>query len=127
LKVKNPAYLAIAHLRNNGDLSLGRVSRLVLMGDEEEYLSYFPEDRKFFQPYIDARDHMWEDIERIWLEVKDIEGQKDFAMRVKDYPFSHIFFARRKGQTTEEILERMTPPSKERLMEGAVNLYKTRG
>jgi hypothetical protein len=126
LKVKNPAYLAIAHLRNNGDLSLGRVARLVLMGDEEEYLSYFEEDRKFFQPYIDARDLMWKDLEKVWEENQGIESQKDFALKVKGYPFAHILFARRKGQATEDILDKMTTPSKERLMEGAVSHYQTR-
>jgi hypothetical protein len=96
------------------------------MGDEEEYLSYFEEDRKFFQPYIDARDLMWKDLEKVWEENKDIEGQKDFALKVKGYPFAHILFARRKGQATEDILGKMTTPSKERLMEGAVSHYQTR-
>ena len=53
VKVKSPAYVAIHHLRDNG-LNLNKISVLVFENEYEEYLSYFPEDRHLFEPYIKA-------------------------------------------------------------------------
>jgi len=43
IKIKNPAYLAISHLRENGVISPKRVAKLVFLEDEGEYLGYRPE------------------------------------------------------------------------------------
>src|SRR5690606_7483689 len=55
VKVKNPAYVAIFHLRENGCVSKRRITDIVMMNEESEYLKYFPEDMQFFKPFIDAR------------------------------------------------------------------------
>lgn len=112
IKIKSPAYLAIAHLRNNGAMSIKRIVSLVMRNDEEEYLSYFPEDREIFQPWIDARRTLRFVVDSTFEECKHIKDQKEFALRVKDLHYAGILFQMRKGCTYVEIIERMINGSK---------------
>jgi hypothetical protein len=118
LKIKNPAYLAVAHMRDNGEHSEKRVITIVMMGEQEEYLSYFPEDRPLFQKYVDAHEKMKEDVARTWEKVKWIENQKEFALLVKDLPVSGILFRMKKGDKYEEIVDKMTDNSKINIFRG---------
>jgi len=83
LKVKNPSYLAIANLRLNGLINEKRIILLVLMNDQAEYLQYFPEDQKEFDPYIKAYQDMKNEIYDLWFKYKDIENQKEFALSIR--------------------------------------------
>ena len=116
IKVKNPSYLAIAHLRNNGVLSIPRVVALVLANDEEEYLGYFPEDRHVFEPFIRARVKMYTEIQHLWELCKDKVEQKDFALTVSSFMCAGILFQMRKGSTAGDAISRMTDAAKERLL-----------
>jgi hypothetical protein len=117
IKVKNPAYLAIANLRMNGVLSEKRVALLVCMQDHEEYLYYFPEDRERFEPFIKAYEEMLGDIEAKWEMNKDIEDQKEFALAIKDCPASSILFSLRKKQSSiGELIDRMNDNYKYNLL-----------
>lgn len=118
LKIKNPAYLAVAHMRDNGEHSEKRVICLVMMNEQEEYLSYFPEDRVLFQKYVDAHLRMKEDIKKTWSEVKGIKDQKTFALIVKDKPISGILFKMKKGFTYEQIVDKMNDNTKINLFKG---------
>ena len=120
LKVKNPAYLAIANMRMNGIINEKRIVLLVLMNDYEEYLGYFPEDQKEFDPYIQAYETMIADIDEHWVKYKDIEDQKEFAMAIKDCHSKHILFGMRKKQYPQEIIENMTDNAKVKLLKGYV-------
>lgn len=120
IKVKNPSYLAIAHMRENGIISEKRVVKLVASGDEEEYLQYFEDDRPIFEPYIVAFNKLKVVIHNMWEETKNIEVQKDFAMKVKDKPYSGIMFAMKKGATLEQALGKLSDDSVVTL----VNHYK---
>jgi len=95
-KVKNPSYLACHSMRSNGVLSLNKVIDLVLLQDHEEYLAYFDEDRPSFDPYIKAYDEMKNAIRDNWTNFKDIEGQKEFALAIKDLPYKSAYFDARK-------------------------------
>jgi hypothetical protein len=117
IKVKNPAYLAIAHLRGNGAVSEKRIAILVIGGDEEEYLSYFPEDRERFNPYIEAWEKCKCMILELWEKNKNIDDQKEFALAVKDTPFSSFLFQMRKGAEITSVVERMSDNAKERLLQ----------
>jgi len=107
VKVKNPSYLAISHMRCNGVLSQKRIAYLVVHGDEEEYLSYFPEDRKHFVPYQTALLKAKGDVESL-MQYMSIEDKKEFALKVKDSPVGFIMFGLRKGLTVEQIFANMT-------------------
>lgn len=115
VKIKNPAYLAIAHLRTNGVLSLPRIIQLVMSGDEQEYLSYFPEDRELFVPYIEAFDYLKVYVNDLWQRTRTIQNQKQFAAAVTGKGQS-VLFDLRKGQTLQQILDGITSQARERLM-----------
>ena len=116
VKIKNPGYLAIAHLRNNGAISNKRIAVLVFNNDYDEYLNYFPEDKEFFDPYILAYHNMIKDIYDYWNLYGDINSQKEFALTIKDFIIAPILFSIRKGLTMEEIFDNMTDKKKEELL-----------
>lgn len=121
IKIKNPAYLAIANMRMNGLINEKRIILLVLMNDHEEYLNYFPEDQKEFDPYLEAYETMILDIDKHWVAYKDIEDQKEFAMAIKNCPAKNILFGmRNRKQTIEQVIDNMTDSAKERLLKGYV-------
>lgn len=107
VKIKNPDYVHIHHLRDNGALVPRRIVGLVRSNEHGEYLNYFPEDREFFQPYIDAYNSFLEDIENVWQDVNHIEDQKQFALWVKDLPVASILFSMKKGFTKEDAIDRI--------------------
>ncbi len=112
IKIKNPAYLAISHLRDNGVISPKRIAMVVYMQEQDEYLAYFPEDKVFFDPYIQAYNTLITNITEIWESNRHIEDQKEFALKVKDYSYAGILFSLRKGITLQQSLERLTDDSK---------------
>lgn len=94
-KVKSPAYVAVHHIRGEG-LNPKRIAELVVINEHEEYLKYFPEDEKFFTPYIDALEFQLKSAQHHYYKHKDIENQKEFALEVKDYPYAALLFQARK-------------------------------
>ena len=104
LKIKNPAYVNIHHIRDNGTLSSNRIVGLVWDGEEEEYLAYFPEDREFFAPYINAMEKLVVDIEDIYNKYKNIESQKEFALTIKDLSYKSLLFQLRAGRSIDDVL-----------------------
>jgi hypothetical protein len=120
IKVKNPAYLAIAHLRDNGAITEKRVVKLVFMQDHVEYLVHFPEDKPEFEPYIKAYREMIKDITISWTKYGAIEDQKDFAMKIIDKPCKGVLFAMKKGKKISEILDGFTDNYRTRLLRGYI-------
>jgi hypothetical protein len=116
IKLKNPAYLAIAHLRENGAITEKRVVKLIFMQDHEEYLLHFPEDKQEFMPYIIAYTQMLSDIMLKQEEFGKIEDQKEFALAIADCPAKGVLFAMRKGRKLSDILENFTDNYKTNLL-----------
>ena len=73
-----------------------RIFELVLMNEHEEYLTYYPEDRQAFEPAIAAVEITKADMISRWDCVCDIEDQKEFALAVKDWKYSWVFFTAKK-------------------------------
>ena len=118
VKCKNPVYVQIHHLRDNGNLNPKRICELVFLHEEDEYLTYFPEDRRFFVPWINAYEVMVEQIAFNFEVIsKQDLTQKEYALLVKDLPYSGIMFALRQGKTLEECFEKMNSEAKVRLLE----------
>lgn len=95
-KIKSPAYVAVHHIRGEG-LNPKRISQLVWSGEADEYLTYFPEDRHIIEPYMTKRIEVEAAIAKLWLATMLIEGQKEFALEVKDTPYAGVLFNARKG------------------------------
>lgn len=97
-KVKSPAYVAVHHIRGEG-LSPKRIAELVVINEQEEYLTYFEEDRKHFTPYVDALSTALTEAQEVFDKAITCETQKEFALWVKDYSFAFILFqAKRNGE-----------------------------
>jgi hypothetical protein len=98
IKLKSAAYLVAHHVRNNSVLTPARISELIVTGEHEEYLSYFPEDLKRFQEYIDRYNWVIEKMPQVEVELAKIESQRDFAKEALKYPFSDVLFRARKAR-----------------------------
>jgi hypothetical protein len=98
-KVKAKAYCAVHLLRGEG-LNPKRISELVLTGEQEEYLTYFPEDRSFIQPYVDMLAKIHSDLEENYAKFSNIESQKDFAIAIKNVKGNSVLFTARKMNIT---------------------------
>lgn len=93
-KIKSPAYVAVHHIRGEG-LNPKRISQLVLSGESDEYLSYFPDDEVVIEPYVQAYGVMLTDMRDAYRATKHIEDQKEFALAVAKHKFKGVLFTAR--------------------------------
>ena len=116
-KVKNPAYVA-AHLIRGEGLTAKRVMRLILTNEQDEYLTLFPEDLHFFQPYIDGLANLIREMEDCVRATSYLSSKRDFAMAVKDLPYSAVMFRKFiSGGSLKSAIDSQTEPYKLRLLE----------
>lgn len=94
-KVKSPAYLAVHAIRGEG-LNPKRIMQLVLVNEQDEYLSYFPDDTTYFLPYVAAMEELLSEVKLHANLTKDIKDQRQFALAIKGMPFSAALFQARK-------------------------------
>lgn len=97
-KIKNPRYLALHSLRGNGSnvFNPKHLLPFVLNGEEDELLQYFPEVKEAFYCLKSKVKADYAELLELYLDHKDIEGQKDFALLVKDKRYSGLLFDLRK-------------------------------
>lgn len=119
IKIKNPSYLAVAHIRVNGVISAKRIIFLVCDQDHEEYLSKFEEDEPLFRPYINAFNYMLGYVAAMKKTCMHIQDRKEFALAVKG-PAQHIMFGLKDGKKLYEMIDLITMNAKERFLEAFV-------
>lgn len=111
IKVKNPIYLMLHRAANNNQISISRILELIKVGDEEEFIGYFPE-------YIEVIYKIKSIINKFELEMKreyeeaynlsTKEERKNVALfinsnlRWKDYCLKQIYS--NKKQTAHDYL-----------------------
>lgn len=97
-KVKSATYLGLHRLRGEGDGIYNPKNLLpfVLNGETDELLTYFPEVADSYYKLKDKVDAHYDSLLNLWKQHKDLESQKDFALAVKDHPYSSILFNVRK-------------------------------
>lgn len=118
IKVKNPKYLALTHMKDkSGELSLKRIIYLVFEKEYDEYLSYFPEDKIFFDPYILGYENMIKEINKLMNDVKDISNKKELALKLKNNILSSIIFSLYDGKELNDIFNKMTDDKRNNLLE----------
>lgn len=119
-KVKSPAYVAVHHIRGEG-LSPKRIMQLVLINEQDEYLNYFPEDEKFFTPYVLAFVSLQWKMRETYSKFQGTTEQKEFALAVKDYPYSSVLFqARQKKKDVIETFHEQSESFKMKVLEAFV-------
>ena len=111
-KMKNPSYLAAAHIRCNGIISPKNIINLIFLNDYEEYLLLFPEDKIHFEPYINAYNNLVNDVVELYKKYKHIKDQKEFALTIKDFKCKNLLFGLRTGKTLSELFSKLTNNSK---------------
>lgn len=94
IKVKSPAYVAVHHIRGEG-LNPKRIKQLVLTNEQDEYLKYFPDDSEHIYPFVQKLRILEGLIVEKYIENKNHESQKDFALSIKDFCFSCVLFQAR--------------------------------
>jgi len=105
-KVKNPSYIALHRLADNGNLpTTKRLLPLVLNGEIDEVVRYFPEIEPNLLKLKAELQREWQNVDNIWFCHHDQKSQKKFAETVlKETRFSHILFeARKKGVHPKEL------------------------
>lgn len=110
VKCKNPKFVAIAHMRDNGNVSPKRIMTLVIANEQHEYLRYFPEDKHYFDFCEEVYNESLERIREIIKEHMHIEDQKEFALTIMplvklSYEKGVIFGARKGKSIEDKILE----------------------
>ena len=111
LKIKSVAYVAAHHLRGEG-VTPKRAVLLALAGEIPEFCSYFPEYLSLLLPYQEKVDRLRVEILVTYNKYHNIEDQKEFALAVKDLPYSGILFSMRRGQHLDKIIENLSVASK---------------
>ena len=104
-KIKSPKYCAIHLLRGDLTFSKKRLAELVISNEQEEYLTYYPEDKKHIKPYEDSLASMLHMYQEIFDNTMDVTkgNQKEFALIVKNWREAAIFFqAKAKGISIKE-------------------------
>lgn len=116
-KIKSPSYLVAHRIKGEG-LTPKRIRELVVINEQDEYLAVFPEDEKYFTDYINVWDDLqWrlKSIERIYFNITDA---KEYAMFVKDFPFSAVLFqAKKSGKCVTKVLTEQKTSYKVKLLE----------
>lgn len=92
VKIKSPAYLALHHTWNNGNITDCDILTMILDETDDDFIASFPhlEDR-----FDDV--NRWLTIAtynayREWDEVKNISDKKEFALAAKNKKFSDFLF-----------------------------------
>lgn len=81
-KMKSPCYVAAHYLRNNNQLSKKYIIQMIITGEMDEYLTYFPQDEFLFKPYMDAYDHFNEFTSSMYRVFNVGDDRKEYAEKV---------------------------------------------
>lgn len=90
VKIKSPRYVALHHLK--GEFSPRRAIELWQAGEVTELLGYFPEMVPDVQPICDALEQAAINAFNDYVAHREAPTRKDFAMAIKDKPWSAICF-----------------------------------
>lgn len=113
-KCKNPKFVAIAHLRDNGGLPTPKnILTLVMKNETAEYTNYFPEDKKFFDLVENIYTKTITNINDVWEKTKNIEDQKTFAVTILSmttkFEASILFTVKKLKKPVREVIDLLEP------------------
>jgi hypothetical protein len=107
LKAKSKWYLKLHRLSGNGNVSLLKnVVPLILQGEKDEVLCYFPHLRSRFEEVEGILNSLFLGLYSIWNQCHHIEDQKEFALKItKEFPspFNSILFRMKKNRDILDV------------------------
>lgn len=117
MKIKSVNYLVAHKLRGNDPVpSRKNLLTATLGGDIDEFVSYFPEYAQWADPIKAEVQELIENISKVWEDACSIQDQKQFALKVKDYPFSGVLFqAKKTNSSAKEVWQFMDIDKKLRM------------
>lgn len=116
LKVKSIHYVTAHYIRGNG-LNFKKALYLILEGEVDEFITYFPEYSKYILELSTNIDNFKKTIIETYLKYNHLETQDKFAFAVKDYTYKAILFSLRKEKKLEDIILNLTDNAKIKLFE----------
>lgn len=119
VKIKSPRYVILHHLK--GEATPRRAIELWQTGETDELLNSFPEFRPVIEPVQGALETIAEQCVKDFAENMPRASRKDFALAVKDRPWSSVLFKmigteRPDADTAKAIMRRQTLASLERML-----------
>lgn len=114
LKIKSSLYLQLHRLNNNGNVaSVKNLLPLIMAGETDEVLTYFPELKDSIAKIEAELDVVKREIDNVWFAHGETDSQKKFAMAIqKDTRYTApLFNAKKMGNhpfdhlTTEYLLK----------------------
>lgn len=104
VKIKSKTYLVAHKLRGNDAVPTRKnVLTLVLEGEVDEFLAYFPEWKGIINTAQGEVDDVLADATIYWEKAKGLESQKEFALVVKSAKAPWILFSARKNGTIPSV------------------------
>ena len=83
-KIKSSTYFSLHKIKNNNGFNPTSFIPFILNNDDSEILSYFPEIKEDYMKYKEIINNEYNNLKKLFLETKEIEDQKEFALAVKD-------------------------------------------
>lgn len=102
VKIKSPQYVAIHQMRGEGNITPSKLALIVLNGEMDEVIIYFPEMKDDLEKLQISKGKLFEHMECIYSNLKNINSQKDFAKEALKHKFSNLLFTVRKNNSTVE-------------------------
>ena len=90
VKVKSPQYVAIAHIKDT--FSTRRILEIVRTNENSEFLSYYPEFTNLYYEIRLKYERLLGEMEGYYDAIKDIEDQKQFALKATKKMYSGSMF-----------------------------------
>lgn len=116
VKIKSPQYVALSNIKES--MSPRKMIEIVRTNEYEEFLQYFPEYMDIYKEIEKKYNQLVNELEQNYEKLKDIELQKDFALKALKTKCSACLFSLRKSQvkTVKEYLAKMQIKDLEAIM-----------
>ena len=97
VKIKSPAYVAVHHIRQNGQVNQSSILELIESNKQDDYLSIFPEYQEYFDDITNKRNKYIEGMLEAYNALRDLYiddvyilgkcemTRKDYALWIKEH------------------------------------------
>ncbi len=99
VKVKHPQYIVLHHMRGNGTPSPKRALEVLLAGEHEEVLTYWPEWKPLFGTVGSRLGCLIAELKDKYAAIEGLQIQKDFALEAQKTRCSGALFMLRAKKT----------------------------